>query len=127
MKREVNFSVLFRQWIRRYPPRETAVFELKQTTKDSIPFSCVEDHQLIYNDAILNSPKGVLVRHQGQNGEPDYIYMYRDPVFIVIKYPTFFCFIPLVHFMKEKTVSKRKSLTADRARMICTELVEMKK
>lgn len=126
-KREADFSILFRHWIKKNPPKTTCAFELKQTQRETIPFSCVEEHQIDYCDAIKNSPKGVLIRHQGQNGEPDYLYMYRDPVFIVIKYPECFCIIALGAFMMERSTSKRKSLTMERAREISTETVYLPK
>lgn len=105
--------------------RTTCAFEMKQTTTDSLPFSSVEDHQLIYAEAVQDSSKGVLVRVQGTNGEPDYIYLYRDPVFIVVKYPDCFSIIPLVAFLAEKKTSSRKSLTSARAREIAQETVEL--
>lgn len=119
-KLESKFGTLFRHWIRANPPRETCHFELKQTTKNSIPFSCVEQHQLEYGEAIKDSPKGVLMRNMAGNGEPDYSYLYRDPVYIVICFPGAFYIIPLARFLAEKATSKRKSLTSDRAAVICT-------
>lgn len=124
-KREATFGTLFRHWIRANPPKETCHFELKQTTKDSIPFSCVEKGQLEYGEAIKDSPKGVLMRNMGGNGEPDYSYLYRDPVFIVIKYPAFFCIISLASFLAEKEKSTRKSLTVARALEISTHQIEL--
>lgn len=124
-RREANFSVVFRHWLRANPMRTTCAFEVKQTTKDTISFGCVEDHQLTYLEAIGVSPKGVLTRVQGTNGEPDYIYLYRDAVFIVIKFPKFFCLIYLAEFMDEKESSKRKSLTEKRARQIAWQTVDL--
>jgi penicillin-binding protein-related factor A (putative recombinase) len=124
-KREADFSVTVRHWLKANPFKFTCAFEMKQTTTNSIPFDCVEQHQIEYGEAIKNSPKGVLMRVQGSNGEPDYLYLYRDPVYIVIKYPSVFCFISLDAFLAEKTSSKRKSLTADRARDIAIETVDL--
>lgn len=123
-KREAKFSTTFRHWIRANPPRETCHFEVKQTQKDYISFSCVESQQIEYGEAIRDSAKGVLMRNMAGNGEPDYSYLYRDPVFIVIKYPAAFFIIPLAAFLLEKEISKRRSLTADRAGDICTTRVD---
>lgn len=126
IKREVKFSITFHQWIRANPPKETCHFELKQTPTDSIPFNCLEQQQLDYGTAIKSSPKGILMRNMGGNGEPDYSYLYRDPVFVAIKYPGFFCIILIEEFLKEKAVSKRQSLTGQRAQEISTLTVELK-
>lgn len=126
-KSEATFGVLFRHWIRANPPKETMHFELKESKgKDSILFSAVEDHQVVFGEAIRDSTKGVLMRNMGGNGEPDYSYLYRDPVFIAIRFPGFFCIIQLAVFVREKATSPRKSLTAQRARAIAQQVIELK-
>lgn len=124
-KREADFGVLFRHWIRANPPRLTCAFELKQTMTDSLLFSSFEDHQVVYAEAVAGSPKGVLMRVQGTNGEPDYLYLYQDPVFVVIKYPHCFCIIPVASFIRERNTSKRKSLTSERAQFIAQQIVPL--
>lgn len=119
-KREADFGLLFRKWVRANPLGETSHFELKQTQKDSIPFSCVETQQIDFGRSIMENPKGILIRNLGGNGEPDYSYFYRDPVYIVIKFPDCFCILSLPSFISERDRSKRKSLTAQRAREIAT-------
>lgn len=126
-KREANFGLLLRHWIMANPLRVTCHFELKQTTTDSMPFSCVEERQIDFGHSIQNSPKGVLMRNTGGSGEPDYTYTYRDPVFIVIRFPDIFCIISLASFVHEKSVSKRKSLTSERARELSTHCIELHK
>ena len=116
--REAEFGVQFRAYIKKNPWDFTAHFELKQTEGESIPFSSLEDHQIIYGEALRDSAKGVLIRNMGGSGEPDYTYSYRDPVFVVIKYPGEFFIIQLSSFLKEKEDSVRKSLTRERAREI---------
>lgn len=123
-KREVKFSILFRQWVRAYRLKTTCHFELKQTTKDYISFDCVEPQQLDYGNAI-NSGRGILMRNIGGNGEPDYSFLRQDPVYIAIKYPTFFCIIHIKVFYKEKVSSGRKSLTSARAKEIAKTVVEL--
>lgn len=112
-KREANFGIAFRHWIHANPQLSCA-YELKQTQNDSIPFSCIEEHQINYLLAI-NSDVGALVRVQGSNGEPDYIYLRNFPACVVIKFPDIFCIIPIHVFIKEKKVSTKKSLTSKRA------------
>lgn len=119
-KSEANFGLLFRKWVRANPLRETCHFELKQTPKDSIPFSCVEPQQIDFGNSIMESAKGILVRNLGGNGEPDYSYFYRDPVYVVIRYPDCFCILSMRSFISERDRSKRKSLTSQRAREIAT-------
>lgn len=122
-KREANFSLKFREWIEKNP-RFSCTLEIKQTTTDSIPFSDVGESQLAYGLRI-KSDEGVLIRVIGTNGEPDYIWCRNMPAFIVIKYPKGFVLIDVETFILEKNRSKRKSLTWDRAKDICT--IDVKK
>lgn len=117
-KREADFGVLFRHWLKANP-RHSCAFELKQTTKKSIPFSCLEDHQIDYLQAIKGS-KGVLIRVQGTNGEPDYIYLRNCPAKVVLKFPKVFHLIDIDAFVLEKSRSKIKSITSERAEQIST-------
>ena len=121
--KEADFGVDFRRWIEKNP-RYSSAFELKQTSKSSIPFSCVEEKQLVYGLAI-KSDKGTLIRVQGINGDPDYIWCRNMPYNIVIKYPTMFCLIDVETFILEKERSKRKSLTSDRAKEIAIKAIPM--
>lgn len=104
--------------------KETCHFELKQTTDDYISFDCVEPQQLDYGRAIQNG-EGVVMRNLGGNGEPDYSFLRKDPVYVAIRYPTFFCIIPLGVFYREKMESSRKSLTSARAKEIAKVVVEL--
>lgn len=122
MKREADFGIRFRHWLRANPTFSTA-FELKQTIGPSIAFSALEDHQAVYLQAI-KSDKGVLVRVQGTVGEPDYIYLRNTPASVVIKFPREFSIIDIDTFLFEKKKSSRKSLTMLRAREISTVTVK---
>lgn len=124
-KREADFGVLLRHWVMANPLKHTATFETKQTTGSSIPFSCFESNQIIYAQAIRESPKGVFIRVQGTSGEPDYIYLYKEPSFVVIRYPKTFHVIGVDAFLIEREKSKRKSLTEDRARAISVISVDL--
>ncbi len=114
---ESKASILFRHWIKANP-RISGSYEIKDSRgKSSISFSEITQQQLDYGLAI-KSKKGVFIRVQGVNGEPDYIYLRNAPAYIVIKYPQQFSIIDIEAFILEKERSKRKSLTADRARAI---------
>ena len=110
--READFGITFRAWINDNW-HQTAGFELKQSKTDSIFFNCLEDHQINWSIA-----KKKLVRVQGMIGENDYIFLNRIPTYIVIKFKSGFCIIPINSFLKEKNKSARKSLTFERAKEI---------
>lgn len=112
-KREADFGLRFRAWLRANP-RFSCAFELKQTSQGSILFSCLEEHQADYLQAIKGD-KGVLVRVQGTSGEPDYIYLRNFPACVVIRFPKAFHIIDVDTFLLEKGRSVRKSLTHARA------------
>ncbi len=119
--KESQFGAVLRHWLRANP-QESCTIEIKQTETDSIPFSSVKQHQLNYSMAIT-SDNGVLIRVQGGNGEPDYVYLRKLKAYIGIKYPAGFVLIDNIVFMKEKELSKRKSLTWDRAKKIADIIV----
>lgn len=125
-KREADFGILFRSWLKANPMFSGA-FELKQTTGNSIPFSSVAEHQI---DALLaaRSDKGILYKapDDSRGIKPfDYFYLRNTPSFVVIKYPKHFDIIGVDTFLLEKERSKRKSLTADRAKAISVITVDL--
>lgn len=122
-KNEADFSIRFRHWLKANPTI-TGAYEMKQTSKDSIPFNALEEHQADYLQAI-KSRKGVLIRVQGTNGEPDYIYLRNEPAWIVVKFPAEFCVISIDAWIMEAKRSKRKSLTSERASSISTITVKL--
>lgn len=91
----------------------------------SLDFSEVADAQLNWARDI-SSDKGALIRVQGLSGQPDYIWARNMPVYIVIRYPRFFCLISYGNFIQQKKASKRKSLTAARAHEIADVTVKIK-
>lgn len=104
----------------------SCAFELKQTSSGSISFSCVEEHQCEYLLAIKGD-RGVLIRVQGVNGEPDYIYLRKSRANVVIKFSKSFHLIDIETFLKEKKQSARRSLTEGRAAEISIISVPLKK
>ena len=115
-KREADFGIMFRHWIKAHP-MHTAAIELKQTTKEYIAFNCVDEDQLNYLSA-LSGDRGVLARTTGTKGMPDYIYGRNMPAYVFIKYPKGFVGITIGTFLLEKQRSKRQSLTYARAKDI---------
>lgn len=121
-KREAEFGKLFRHWLKANPLKFSAVFELKQTQSNSIAFDSVAPHQI---DALqsVNSSQGILYKapDDSRGIKPfDYFYMKNSPAFIVIRYPKSFEIISIEQFVAERDRSKRKSLTAERAKAIST-------
>ncbi len=126
-KREAEFTLLFRHYLKAHP-MFSAVFELKQTTTDSISFSSVKEHQI---NALLavNSKNGFLYKIPDDSigMKPfDMIYYLNAPSYIVILYPRSFSIISVGTFLLEKERSKRKSLTEDRAAQISVRTVKTK-
>ena len=122
-KREANFSEKkLDKWLSDNNLRYSTALEIKQTTKQSIPFSEVKDEQLNYLLRI-RSNRGVKIRTLGLNGQPDYVWCVNMPSYIVVKYPDCFCIIAPDVWQKESLESKRRSLTLDRARSIATIVV----
>ena len=113
---ESKRALVFRHWIKANP-QYTCAYEIKQSSGSSIPFSSLEEHQATYLQAI-RSDKGVLVRVRGESGEPDYIYLRSVRACVVIFIGKEFHIIDIDTWLLEKSKSRRKSLTAARAREI---------
>lgn len=123
---EAKFGTLLRHWFRANAKNlDTCSVELKQTESDSLPFGALAENQIDFGNAVTHS-EGVLVRVQGVNGEADYIWLRKEPSYVVVKYPNCFCIITIDAFVKEKATSKRRSLTSGRAREISTYSVDLK-
>lgn len=127
IKREAKFTTLFRHWVRANKRNLfSSAFELKQTTGKSIPFSDVQEHQL---DALLAAKHdGLLYKapDDSRGIKPfDMFFLYNARAFVVIRYPDFFCLIDVEVFIEERQISERKSLTAQRAREIAHEVIEL--
>lgn len=124
-KREANFTLLFRHWLKANP-MESAAFELKQTRTDSLPFSDVKDHQL---EALLASKgSGLLYKapDDSRGIKPyDLFYLRKAGAYVVIRYPSCFVLIDAAKFALESARSKRRSLTSKRARALSTVAVDI--
>src|SRR5574343_171171 len=118
-QREAKFGLMFRKWWEKNPRRGT--FEIKYAgSNNNLKFSEVKDKQLNFG-RVVSSERGVLIRlHPFVEGTPDYGGYRNDPSYIVIKYKDFFCLISVETFLLESKRSKRRSLTASRAKEIAT-------
>lgn len=116
-KKEADFGLVLRRWIEKNPYM-TCSFETKYAKNNSILFSEVGDRQLAYAYAIRNDNKGVLIRVQGLDGQPDYVYLRHEPSYICIKYKSCFVLIDPETWELESKRSKRRSLTESRAEAI---------
>lgn len=116
-KREADFGVLFRKWLADNDITTNAAYELKQTPGYSIPFGVLGNTQIAYLRA-AKSKRGTLMRLDGTKGEPDYVALSNALSCVVIKFRGSFHIIDIDAFLWEKDTSKRKSLTAGRAKAI---------
>lgn len=125
IKREANFTELFRHWLKAHP-MYSAAFELKQTRTTSLPFVAVKEHQLT---ALMAAKlEGILYKipDDSRGIKPfDLVYLRHAYAWVVIKYPKAFYIIDVEMFMHEKALSARKSLTDHRAREISTITVDL--
>lgn len=121
---ESSSAIKFRHWLRANPFRTCAIENKDSRGKDYLNFSEVKEAQLNYGLAI-SGDKGVLIRTEGVEGLPDYIYMRGEPSFIVIKYPKSIQIISVETFILEKQKSRRKSLTEQRASEISIKSIKL--
>jgi len=121
-QREATSSIDLKHWIAKNQKFSCSLEVKDSRGKDSIPFSCVEDKQIVYAN-LISGNKGAWIRVQGVNGEPDYIWLVNTVAYIPIKFPKCFCIITIGNFLFEKEKSKRKSLTLERAIQIATKIV----
>jgi len=120
--KEKNFQSTFNKWMKTIYKR-TCCFELKLTKTNSVPFSAVVPHQV---SALENAKNGVLVYKipdVGYQNPFDGFCLASVDSFVVIKYPDFFCLIDINDWVNEDRMSKRRSLTATRAKEIATLVV----
>lgn len=119
MKREAKFNTLFNHWLKEVY-KQTAAFELKQTTSDSLPFTSLKMHQIL---ALSEAKKGVMVfkiPDAGFQNPFDTFSLAGVPAFVVVKYPGFFCLIDIEDWLMELSIRDRESLTSERAKKIAT-------
>ena len=121
LKAEAKFQTEFNKYLRDVYKKTCAV-ELKHTRgKSSLPFNEVKDHQIRALQIVNRGVFAYKISDFDMGYKPfDGFCLAGERAFIVIKYPSFFCMIPVETFVLERDRSTRKSLTASRARDLST-------
>lgn len=117
-KKEADFGLRFRKWIEAECP-PTGAYEHKSTRgRDSLPFAELKDIQM--HHGLKVKKKGDLIRVvSGTVGAADYIWLYKEPSWVVIEYPQGFVIIDIEIFRNEAKTSVVRSLYWNRAIEIC--------
>lgn len=112
LKKEANFSLLFRHWLKaNYTKFESCSFEIKDT-RGAKSFKLSELAEEQRNHALANkSKKGNLIRNAaGTIGAADYFFYRNAYAYIVINYPENFYIIDIDDIIKEnKTLSEQRA------------------
>lgn len=121
MKHEANFQSKFNNYLK-HVYKKTGAFELKQTQTDSLPFSAVEDHQV---EALQNVDGGTFVfkiPDCGYQNPFDCFSFTRQSAYVVVYFARtgFFYGIGIGEFVRESSLSVRRSLTEARAKEIAS-------
>lgn len=122
---ESKSAIKLRHWIMSQTTFQTCAIEIKDTRgKSSFPLREFKEPQEIFAEAIRYGKKGVLIRTEGVEGLPDYVYLKNEPSFVAIKYPLGFAIISGETLSLEKKRSKRASLTWGRAKELAHKVIE---
>lgn len=121
-KPEADFGSTLHKFLEQNP-MFTLSLEIKHTRgKNYISFKQVKEAQITYARRI-EGDRGVLIRVQGTDGQPDYIYLRKEPAFIGIRYPKAFVIIRIYDFLKARDNSKKKSLSYEEACKIALKII----
>lgn len=126
LKKEADFSILLRSYLRAHPLPVSCPLEVKDTRgKPSFNYNELKEEQI--NNALASkSDKGNLIRvSTGTIGAPDYCYYRNSPAYVVIKYPSGFVIVDIETFILERDTSRRKSLTWERAQEISIRTIKL--
>lgn len=117
-KREQAFTTPFQKWLRNRWKGGSAYFEIKATEYDYLNFKGVKDHQL----SNLRQPQIIYKFSDiARLGTPFDVILCEGVGYVVINfnYPSKdFYIIPVLDYEKEMVISRRKSLTVERAEEI---------
>jgi len=115
-KAEAKFQTEFNKYLREVYQKTCAV-ELKHTRgRNCLPFSEVKDHQIRALQIVNRGVFAYKISDFDMGYKPfDGFCLAGERAFIVIRYPRFFCMIPVETFVLERDRSTRKSLTSSRA------------
>lgn len=127
-QREASFALKMRRWIEIHPEQlQSCSIEVKHTRDNELlPFAEVKATQIAYA-SMISGDKGALIRVQGTNGEPDYVWLRQAPSYIAISYREFFCIVTAASLVAERDERGRKSLSADRAKAIAWKVIHWNK
>ena len=124
MKREAKANTLFNHWLKNVH-KKSGAFELKQTTGDSIPFDAVAPHQIAALEAVVHGVLVYKIPDVGYQNPFDCMCFAGLPAYVVFKFPKSFELVSIDTFLLEKSRSKRKSLTYERAKAISTISIDL--
>lgn len=121
MPQEKDFQTKFNRWLK-YNWNNTSAFELKIVKTKSMPFNVVKNHQLD-GLKLVGSKFIYKIADDSQGIKPfDCFTITEASAYIVIMFykrgQKEFIMIEVSNFIKEKNISKRKSLTEERAKQI---------
>jgi len=123
-KREASFQIIFNQYLRK--KKLYGVFELKQTTTNSISFKEVKPHQR--EGLLAVTSEGFVWKLSDLDPrEKPFDTMSIPPIegYIVIKYPKLACVINIYDFLAEEKRSTIKSLSKETAQEISLVIIEL--
>ena len=125
--KEKTMQTLFRDYIKKHPPHQTEVYELKICKGTSLPFTSVADHQV---EALIQAEEGLFYKIPDQPiswgantklrfaaKKPfDCLYIVKSNAYVIIWFYTprtkkVFIKIPIFAWLDERNTSNRKSLT----------------
>lgn len=123
--KENKSAIKFRHWVMSQSALKTCALEMKDTRgQSSFPFREFKETQEVFAEAIRYGKKGVLIRTEGVEGLPDYVYLKNEPSFVAIKFPLGFAIISGETLSLEKKRSNRSSLTWGRAKDLAHKVIE---
>lgn len=126
-KHEQKFQSLFKRWLQAGWTGQSAVFELKRTLTDTLPFSALKEHQI---DGLLRAQgTGVYYKLSDETSsqKPFDCFFIRNAVgYVAIAYGpklTSFYLIPINNWIKYTKTAKAKSLSRIGAESIASQVI----
>lgn len=118
-KKEANWTTtVFRKWLEQ--KGITAVWEIKYSKTNSLPFSAVANHQAQSLWNVRHKTFVFKIPDMGEKLPFDMFSLKEQPAYVAIKYPKGVAIIPIDIFLLEESRSKRRSLTYERAMQLST-------
>lgn len=130
MRREAKLTTIFRKWaLQNFPhlfPNRTLAIEIKQCST-SVPFSALQEHQELTLWTAKHKYLFYKIPDMGLQNPCDVMYLSDTLSFVVVFYTKadITVFIDIDVWQKEKTLSKRKSLSCKRAIEIASQTVRL--